>query len=653
MTSSPLRAGATLEEELAYYKAQYEQLETDLADFQASSKELEEQLEKDVDAAEKSERKLKEQVEKLGFEVDEWKTKYNKSKAESNSAQNALQKEITTMRDSNRTLQLKLRDIEVANDDYERKARNTESSLEDIESKYNVTIERGVMLEEEMRQGEQEREGLRVETQRLRDELSDLKVEAEITQEKLRLAEETAERLRARKPSPLAVEHLRARSPSSEVSGVTPSSPSVSTPPASSAASDTQTPPSPPLSDAPAKDKPLPKTPTLAKRRSLIPDSATPRPGLYGPRQAPKHSRGPSMASNASTADSKAMKPPARRVSKLPTDSLPRSDSLYQIRGLIGRMQKIEERVHSARSKLPAAKDGTPRNSPRAASGLSSEVPSSVTVRRAKRTSGSLASSARSEQDSAPSFDGRKTIRDSHVKRLSFGLPSARVPAQAERPTSSHAERPASALADRPPSAAGTRTIERPPSSLGMERPASAAGSRSRYTERPPSAAAIERPPSAGSSSRPGSRSSHIASQFARPESRTSPSPARTPQPTLNFSASTNGPRPRSSVGGNYATIHGSRGHRPSSSVSGIRSLHGLYGSSQASEENDAAATPTSRRTTLDKSALPTPTALPRRQNGGAAVQKSLSSRKSTGFGDGEMRPPPSRRKMSDVGETY
>jgi hypothetical protein len=40
------------------------------------------------------------------------------------------------------------------------------SSLEDIESKYNHSIERSVMLEEEVRAGEQERESLRIEVQR-------------------------------------------------------------------------------------------------------------------------------------------------------------------------------------------------------------------------------------------------------------------------------------------------------------------------------------------------------------------------------------------------------------------------------------------------------------------------------------------------------
>ena len=145
-------------------------------------------------------------------------TKYKQSKAEANAAQNTLQKEITTLRDTNRTMQLRLRDIEVSNDDFERQARNTTSSLEDLESKYNVSIERGVMAEEEIKAGEQEREALRIETHRLRDELSDLKIEAEIRQDKLRQAEEVAGRERRRKPPSLTADIGRPQSALSELS---------------------------------------------------------------------------------------------------------------------------------------------------------------------------------------------------------------------------------------------------------------------------------------------------------------------------------------------------------------------------------------------------------------------------------------------------
>jgi hypothetical protein len=202
-------------------------------------------------------------------------TKYKQSKTEANNAQNTLQKEITAMRDAQRTLQMRLRDIEVQSDDFERQARNQTSSLEDVESKYNVAIERGVMFEEEVKIGEQEREGLRIETQRLRDELSDLRIETEIVQEKLRIAEETIERHYQRKVSNhLSGDALRPRSPVSEAStsATTLSSPTAaSTPPHSKSDSlhpDT-TPPSPPLSDAPISAKPVPSTP-MPKRKTSI-----------------------------------------------------------------------------------------------------------------------------------------------------------------------------------------------------------------------------------------------------------------------------------------------------------------------------------------------------------------------------------------------
>ena len=70
-SSSPITYAP--EDSLSYYKAQYEQLEAELADFQASSRELEAELERDVEAAEKRERQLQEKVEALNYEVEEYK----------------------------------------------------------------------------------------------------------------------------------------------------------------------------------------------------------------------------------------------------------------------------------------------------------------------------------------------------------------------------------------------------------------------------------------------------------------------------------------------------------------------------------------------------------------------------------------------------
>jgi hypothetical protein len=71
--SSPPGPSATVEDTLGWYKAQYEQLESELAEFRDSSRELEQELEKDIERAEKQERYHQEKAETLGFEVEEWK----------------------------------------------------------------------------------------------------------------------------------------------------------------------------------------------------------------------------------------------------------------------------------------------------------------------------------------------------------------------------------------------------------------------------------------------------------------------------------------------------------------------------------------------------------------------------------------------------
>ncbi|KAM0697473.1 hypothetical protein Q7P36_002327 [Cladosporium allicinum] len=600
MSSSPLRPGASRDEELEYYKRQYEQLETDLADYQASSKELEDQLEKDVDAAEKNERKLREQVEKLNFEVDEWKGKHKQAKAEANSAQNTLQKEITTIREQHRGLTLKLRDIEVANDDYERQARNTSSSMDDLESKLNVAIERGVLMEEEIRIGEQEREGLRIEAQRLRDELGDLKVEHDIRLEKLRRAEATIESLRSGKPSTLAVKSLRTRSPASEISTATPTSPTTSTPPTKSeTTSDVRTPPSPPLSDAPAHVKIDPHMLPPAKRStSLMPDAAaTLRTALPGSRAvSARHTRVPSIISGTSSAapsEVRSLKTPILRSSQ---GAMARSESLYQMKSLRNRMQKIEERVHNARSKLPPP-NNTPKSSPRAV------VPSSVTLRRSSKRPSAINTSTPSYSGSEDA-GGPPTIsrHNSHIKRLSYGIP-----------------RPSSSMA-----------TDRPPPVVNFNRPLSRAGN-----TRPESRISSTRPESRISSTRPESRISS-----ARPESH---SGADTPlggnfrdiaPPSTSTIA-----RPRSSISGpSYNTLHSSAGNASPRKKS-------LHRSSQSISEHTRQQPPEGEEPSRRTSGLPAPAQHARRQSVQMRAPPSLAPR------------PPSRKAVEaqeqDLGETY
>ncbi|KAL3483800.1 NUDE protein [Aspergillus germanicus] len=415
-SSSRTNGSSSRSDQLAHYKSQYEQLESELADFQASSRELEAELEKEIEASEKRERQLKEKVDNLRYEVDEWKSKYKQSKSEANSAQNTLQKEITSLRDANRTLQLKIRDIEVANDDYERQARHTTSSLEDLESKFNMAIERGVLLEEEIKAGEQEREDLRIQNQRLRDELNEQKIETEIIQEKLRNGG------RRRRPAPLS------RSPSTphtpEIFDRSPgastvSSPLFTTPPTKlslALASATATPPSPPISETSSSmRKSLTATPGFPLQKAAAPDFSR---SLYGPRtqRFATHSRATSFAFSTGRSTSSVTSRPSlpkqnnttntNNVASRPS-GIPKSGSLYQIRGLIGKMKSLEERVQSAKSKLPPPSETASRASSRANSVVGdSPVTSALSMRRdaRKRLSGSSFSSSINQGEGTPSY---------------------------------------------------------------------------------------------------------------------------------------------------------------------------------------------------------------------------------------------------------
>ena len=301
-----------------------------------------------------------------------------------------------------------------------------------MESKFNVAIERNVMLEEEVKSGETEREELRIENQRLRDELSDLKVEAEIRQEKLRNAEAMAER--SRLPPPATIPRPQSAVSEHSPAGTTPSSPTVATPPTksvSSAASDTQTPPSPPTSDKSLPASTVTPAPNTKPRPSLT-NSITPRPLHYSAR-VPRHSRGPSTSANNGL-----ITPVTRRttLNRAEPSTLPSSTSLTQIRGLIGKMAKLEQRVQSARSKLPAPTSTPPRASPRPDSRLNqSQLPSTITVRSSrKRTSGNS-----SGMTSTPAREERREQPARPSSRLSFGLPPptpTREPAGTGRPAS-------------------------------------------------------------------------------------------------------------------------------------------------------------------------------------------------------------------------
>ena len=514
-------------------------------------------------------------------------------------------------------MQLRLRDTEVANDDFERQARNTTSSLEDVESKYNIAIERGVILEEDIKAGEQEREALRIETQRLRDELSDLKVEAEIRQDKLRHAEAGTARRQLRKPPPLGTNISRPQSSISEDSPTTTaSSPILATPPTksvSSGNSDAPTPPSPPVSDR--SNTPSTKVPATAptKSRLSIPGSnVTPRPSHYTVRP-PRHLRGPSIPvinnfSTPSVNRRTTLTRPDSRQGLQSSNGLPSSTSLTQIRGLIGKMQKLEQRVQSARSKLPAPTFTPPRVSTRPGSALSqSYIPATVTVRSQKRRAGG------SNISGASSFI---TLSQGSSDLTPLGTQG------------SHS----SSFGMLPP----TPTRDEAHVDYGNSRPSSRA---SIYSRQPG-----HHIPNSHATSRHGSR----------PTSRQSMSVTDAQTSVAHYSSSTASSetraRPRSSLSGSFTSTHG---HDHSGSVSRLSS----YRLDDSANGGDVLTPTPSRRTTMSKegTGIPLPGALGKKQS--FAGFGAIGRRTSSGPGVGDMGPPlerrPAAKKLDGAGEIF
>lgn len=612
--SSPPSAEADPAAAIAYYKAQYEMLESELADFRESSHELEAELEKDLVAMEKRERQLEKKCEELGDKSKEWQKKYVEAKNESGTVQAQLQKEITTLREQNRVLSHKLRDIEVTNDDFERQARHTNSSLEDLENKYNVAIERAVMMEEEIRIGEQERETLRIETQRLRDDLSDLKIEAEVLQEKLKRAESRQLPMRTgniigtgtiypKTNTAPSSPYAYLDSPASNVS-----SPFISTPDSSSlrrhasVAVTRSTPPSPPISDrsattsnstataatAPVKSfktpQPRSKIRAPSADHSITPKSSSITPKLMNPRSTnnvknsvtPKPSR---MISEFRQSRGSWLPPPANKPSRQresgvgaapapgarvrgaaapnaqPERKMPNSNSLVHIRAITAQMQRLEQRVQSARSKLPAPSTTatTPtassnvslNGSPRAGSvaGDGNYLARSVTVRSRKRTTGSVVSTSTAHtknSDETPSQSRHVSRMSSStighgmgggVSRLSFG------PRDAVPPTPS--------LTSGHTGIGSHDDNSRPSSRASISQASVLSGGNGGFAkpERPASCVG-ERPSSRRGAERPSSRSTN-----ERPPSRTSLGGARTPHSMYSQSSASELRRPRSSFG--------------------------------------------------------------------------------------------------------
>ncbi len=144
--------------------------ESSLQDFMESSKELEMEMEKELSTSNKTISDLKRRNDQLSGDLEDWKSKYSRALSEHNATLTNLQKELGQLREATDVYKAKLRDTEMTNDELENAERMIASSLADMEGKYNKTIEKTALLEEELI----EKTRLEEENQRLKDELREM-----------------------------------------------------------------------------------------------------------------------------------------------------------------------------------------------------------------------------------------------------------------------------------------------------------------------------------------------------------------------------------------------------------------------------------------------------------------------------------------------
>lgn len=333
---------------------------------------------------------------------------------------------------------MRLRDSEVANDDFERQARNTTSSLEDMESKFNQAVERGVLMEEEIKMGEQEREALRIESQRLREELSELKIEAELMQDKVKKYESRHSTI----SSDISILESPTFDKNADVSADSAaSSPLITTPPEvisktlGEPTTELLDPPSPPMSDASAHMSRAPSrirtpAPTTLRRTRLpsVDASSRARGGASISSTGSRVVTGgrPSISNGSGGGGGAPLRTPVSRqsVSRNSNYKIPASNSLSHIRLLTAQMQRLEARVHSVRSKLPAPGSGggtPPRPLSRAPTTVTTpSMPTAGPIRSRKRaTTQSTVSSTLTGDDLTPTSSYASSSKTSHTPRLS------------------------------------------------------------------------------------------------------------------------------------------------------------------------------------------------------------------------------------------
>lgn len=159
--------------EIARLKDELERAQQEVDEVLDSTKEIEAQLEQDVALAEKQLQNVKRRNEDLTRDTENWKARFMKAQKENEKEIQGMRKELDNLTKAHTEMRGKLRDEELKHDDLEKQERIVTTSYQDLETKYHEVLERNADLESELAS----QVDLKVECQRLKDEIRDLTAE--------------------------------------------------------------------------------------------------------------------------------------------------------------------------------------------------------------------------------------------------------------------------------------------------------------------------------------------------------------------------------------------------------------------------------------------------------------------------------------------
>lgn len=180
-TSSPERSYCQVKyKDYESALAAIQQLEAELNEFQTSSYELEKELEKELSALELDNEELKLKNEEITEELKDLKQQKFTTEKELERVRAELDSKIEKLEKDLEAKNSKIVDIEILNDNIEQSERNLNVSYKELEENYYASMEKIILLEQELSDARNQTMKEQLNHQNTKNELAEWKAKATI-----------------------------------------------------------------------------------------------------------------------------------------------------------------------------------------------------------------------------------------------------------------------------------------------------------------------------------------------------------------------------------------------------------------------------------------------------------------------------------------